>query len=616
MAKISEMYSCKALLPDGALRKHAALDTAFAKGPWLVVSPHDDDLVLGMGLTLLAAHAQKIEVHAVVVSDGRMGYVQSSQKQNIVATRQEECRQALKKIGLRETHMHFMGFPDGQLEHFSGCDPDKPTLGRALTQLLRRIKPGCVFAPTENDLHPDHRVTSRELEMACCWASSRIWLDLGKPIALPKRFDYAVYSAFPQPPDRQVLGDVESFRRKQEALRCFESQDVIEEMVARLDADGAQEYFLEKTWQPYRPSMYEDLFVESESTFEVSGQAANDFAGDYREVVALTEAWPAHSWAPLREALAQAKRRPLLLIGEGSSRLFPGRFLRYLARHWGHAGLIADVGGREAATLPLEDYQLCFCSNSGATKEVLELAQHCQGHDSTLALIGSQGSPLGTMVSNHKIILTQPEKAVPATKSVIAQTLTLAHALADVLGESIPFAALSHAFDGILQTPLTRDLMAAYRRAQRIWWVDNECGVASELALKTMEVTGVTGHAAEGSLVLHGIEEILTMDDLIITCGIRAVDEELLRERILNIPGVTLRSVGVENTDWQVPDLGVWTPCLYLAVGWRMLEHLALEQGRDPARPLRVNKIGNPYTLLFDDTRDFSRKRKPKEMQD
>ena len=76
MAKIAEMYSCKALLPDGALRKHAALDTAFGKGPWLVVSPHDDDLVLGMGLTLLAAHAQKIEVHAVVVSDGRMGYVE------------------------------------------------------------------------------------------------------------------------------------------------------------------------------------------------------------------------------------------------------------------------------------------------------------------------------------------------------------------------------------------------------------------------------------------------------------------------------------------------------------------------------------------------------------
>jgi len=41
---------------------------------WLFVSPHDDDIVVGGGLIFQVGIAEGAQVHATVVTDGRMGY--------------------------------------------------------------------------------------------------------------------------------------------------------------------------------------------------------------------------------------------------------------------------------------------------------------------------------------------------------------------------------------------------------------------------------------------------------------------------------------------------------------------------------------------------------------
>src|SRR5688572_28936960 len=54
---------------------------------WLMVSPHDDDVSLGAGLLVQAAVAQRVDVHAAVVTDGRMGYCTIDQKDKIIDIR-------------------------------------------------------------------------------------------------------------------------------------------------------------------------------------------------------------------------------------------------------------------------------------------------------------------------------------------------------------------------------------------------------------------------------------------------------------------------------------------------------------------------------------------------
>ena len=87
------------------------------RGPaesWLFVSPHDDDIVLGGGLIFQVGIAEGVQVHAAVVTDGRMGYCRIEQRDSIAAIRAEEAKKSFAILGLPPERLHFLGFPDGQ----------------------------------------------------------------------------------------------------------------------------------------------------------------------------------------------------------------------------------------------------------------------------------------------------------------------------------------------------------------------------------------------------------------------------------------------------------------------------------------------------------------------
>src|SRR6516165_7970330 len=67
---------------------------------WLFVSPHDDDIVLGGGLVFQAGIAEGAQVHAAVVTDGRMGYCRIEQRDSITAVRSAEAKQSFGILGL------------------------------------------------------------------------------------------------------------------------------------------------------------------------------------------------------------------------------------------------------------------------------------------------------------------------------------------------------------------------------------------------------------------------------------------------------------------------------------------------------------------------------------
>lgn len=303
----------------------------------------------------------------------------------------------------------------------------------------------------------------------------------------------------------------------------------------------------------------------------------NAFTADSRLSLDVLAAWPAAPFPEIRRQFAPGRR--LLLVAEGSSQLMPGGFLRACARAWGWGAPIDAVGGRAALELDLADAAVIAISNSGRSREVVEAMPRLPAGAS--ALVGIPGGPLTRLP--HRVLLPRAEAAVPATASVLATCLALGHALADACGRQVPLAALRAA----LAAELDAAPVALSGPVQRVFWLGGHAGAGAELALKTMETTGLVGLDLPGSLGLHGIHEVLAPGDLVVANGIHPDDLPELRRRVETQCGARLHLPAP-------PDLGVWTPLLHLAHGWRVLDAVAAAMGRDPALPRRATKIGNP----------------------
>lgn len=250
----------------GRITRPADLTEALGAGPWLCVSPHDDDVVIGMGLTVAAACAAGVEVHLGVASDGAMGYPRPEDMPTIVATRRDEVVASSRRLGIPAERVHMLGLPDGELVSMRGAlrrpDGRHTGVGRRLTELLRRVRPRIVFGPNPADVHPDHQAVAADLDIACFWASSAIWLELGEPIALPVRWDYAVYAPFVTDPHLRVVGTEACRRAKAESFAAFASQQYV---TANTELAHPSEFLRRADWAMYRPAQYDALFAEGDA---------------------------------------------------------------------------------------------------------------------------------------------------------------------------------------------------------------------------------------------------------------------------------------------------------------------------------------------------------------
>lgn len=240
---------------------------------FLFVSPHDDDVIIGGALTIMAALKEKVPVHVAVVTDGAMGYCSLKEKNSIAAIRRDETYAAFKILGFKRENIHRLEFPDCQLRQYTGRRSAKAGeaaelkgftgLQNSFTELLRRVKPTQIFMPTSADLHPDHQIVHSEMLISCFHASGEIWPELGEPLPqTPRIHEIAVYCNFPSPPRLRIKAPQWAFRRKLDAISAFRSQKQFKSLVEIVRSGGPVEYLRPVQFALYNVALYRDMFDE------------------------------------------------------------------------------------------------------------------------------------------------------------------------------------------------------------------------------------------------------------------------------------------------------------------------------------------------------------------
>ncbi len=110
--------------------------------PWLVLAPHPDDEVIGLGGLLALASTRKISVRVAYVSSGELG--------GKAPEREKEAQKVAHFLGFSPLFWHL---PDRKIKEeskkFFIC------LGKTLT-----LEPKTIFLPSFQEFHPDHRATT------------------------------------------------------------------------------------------------------------------------------------------------------------------------------------------------------------------------------------------------------------------------------------------------------------------------------------------------------------------------------------------------------------------------------------------------------------------------
>jgi glucosamine--fructose-6-phosphate aminotransferase (isomerizing) len=304
---------------------------------------------------------------------------------------------------------------------------------------------------------------------------------------------------------------------------------------------------------------------------------------------------------PLVEPIRAAGK--LLLTGEGSSRLFPAKAAIAHSRRAGWPLTLHTEAGRQAQDYALDDWAVLATSNSGRTAEVIRLFTDLQaaGHARRFSLAAQPQSTLESLANRGFVLQCGKEGAVAATKSVIEQALFCRALVEAVAGQATLDArlpALAAAVETALTLPIDSALTEKLTHAGTIYLAGRNDGVAEELALKANEITRKRSDFLEGTYAVHGIEEIMTADDVVLWIDPYPESEQKFHDTLVKGVGLTIIAVANRPTLFptlQIPDAGDLSGFVQLAAGWNVLVEIGLRLGIDVDKPQRARKVGNEY---------------------
>ena len=121
----------------------------------LVIAPHPDDEVLGMGGTIKKL-SKKNKIILCVVSEGATAQYKDKK---MIKVRRDSCKKTAKILGISQTV--FLDYPDMRL-NLSHLD-----INKKLEEIIEKYKPEIVYTAPKNDLNLDHQMVFNSTLVAC-----------------------------------------------------------------------------------------------------------------------------------------------------------------------------------------------------------------------------------------------------------------------------------------------------------------------------------------------------------------------------------------------------------------------------------------------------------------
>ncbi len=294
--------------------------------------------------------------------------------------------------------------------------------------------------------------------------------------------------------------------------------------------------------------------------------------------------------------------KSVMLTGEGSSRIFPAKNAVHGRLATGTGPLILTESSTDLAGKNLDEFVVIGASNSGKTKEVVGLFKELKssGHEHLYGLTCNRETILEEYSRKTFIIDAGPEKAVAASKSVVAQALFYDSLLASWQEMNIDTLRLATEFEKALNYTPGAGIVEMICNAGMVWFSGNNNGVAEELTLKTNEIIRKKASYLPGTYLLHGVEEVMTSGDIIIMVDTYPDEFEKIREIYSESIGTTVVAISPTPTPFKtvaIPRVPArLEPYVKLAAGWNLLIEAGIKLGIDPDKPERARKIGNEAT--------------------
>jgi len=294
-------------------------------------------------------------------------------------------------------------------------------------------------------------------------------------------------------------------------------------------------------------------------------------------------------------------KKGIFLAGEGSSRLFPAKRAIWSNLKKDFMIPVITEGCTQSMEYKLDDFAVFLSSNSGQTKEVIRLANFlkAKNHKSVFGLTANRNTKLQELANDTHVLSCGKEEAVAATKSVVEQGLFYDSLLRNIRGEKMEgLGTLAGQTEEVLTSPIDKSITELLIKTDIIYFAGRDNGVAQEIALKANEITRKRSAFYEGTFALHGIEEIMNKDEVLIWVDPFDDDQDKFLECIVRGFGVHVIAISTKPTIFPtivIPDGGQYAEYLQLAAGWNILVETGVALGIDLDHPKRSRKVGNEY---------------------
>lgn len=129
----------------------------------LVIAPHPDDEILGVGGSISRFVNEGYEIHVVIVTKGTEDLFLDS----VIEAGINEAKKASELLGVKS--LHFLdGIPAAKLDTIPNYQ-----LNKKFFEIIQKIKPEILFIPHVEDIHKDHQLIHKSVLVAARPNSSK-----------------------------------------------------------------------------------------------------------------------------------------------------------------------------------------------------------------------------------------------------------------------------------------------------------------------------------------------------------------------------------------------------------------------------------------------------------